>query len=66
MNIQYIEEAGSMECCLIVTDPNDPNRRQELRMPKFIADLILPKIQNGTLDATKLWNRQLNISKLLP
>lgn len=66
VNIHYIEKTGSMSGLLIVDDPNDSNKAQEITIPKFIFDLVKAGINDGTLDMTTLWDRVLDIQKTLP
>ena len=65
INIQYIEEAESMQGLLIVEDPIIAGSKQEFRLPKFILDLVRSGIQNNTINMTTLWSRETNITKAL-
>lgn len=66
ITIRYIEKAESMMGLMIVDDPDDGNKAQEIPMPKFIFDFVKTQVQNGTLNLTTLWNRELDITKNLP
>lgn len=66
IDIHYTEEANSMEGCLIVTDPNDSNKKQEFYIPKFIYDLIKSQIDDGTSPMQTCWDRSLDVTKSLP
>ena len=66
VTIRYIEKSGSMSGKMIVDDPNDSNKAEEYPMPKFIFDLVKAGVNNGTLNLSTLWTRELNISKQLP
>jgi len=66
ISITYTEVANSMTGEMYITDPDDPNKKTHIHIPKFMYDLIKPAIDAGTLDLQVLWDRTQSVSKVLP
>jgi len=63
--ISYVEDVNSMKPKIIVVDPQNSNKNDEIDVIKFMIDLMRTSTQNGTIDFINPWSSSVDITKNL-